>query len=41
MRKDALTMSEKNKHMNYEDRLEIQESLNKGMTFKSSTFTTQ
>ena len=28
-------MSEKNKHMDYEDRLEIQECLNKGMTFKA------
>lgn len=28
-------MSDKNKHMDYEDRLEIQECLNKGMTFKS------
>lgn len=28
-------MSAKNKHMQYEDRLEIQECLNKGMTFKA------
>ena len=28
-------MSDKNKHMDYEDRLEIQECLNKGMTFKA------
>lgn len=28
-------MSSKNKHMTYEDRLEIQEYLNKGMTFKA------
>ena len=28
-------MSEKNKHMTFEDRLEIQECLNKGMTFKA------
>ncbi len=28
-------MSAKNKHMTYEDRLEIQECLNKGMTFKA------
>lgn len=28
-------MSEKNKHMTYNDRLEIQECLNKGMTFKA------
>lgn len=28
-------MSAKNKHMKYEDRLEIQECLNKGMTFKA------
>ena len=35
VRKEAQTMSDKNKHMDYEDRLEIQECLNKGMTFKA------
>lgn len=35
LRKEAQTISERNKHMEYEDRLEIRECLNKGMTFKS------
>lgn len=35
-RKEAQKMSEKNKHMTYEDRLEIQECLNKRMTFKAA-----
>lgn len=35
LRKETQTMSEKNKHMHYEDRLEIQECLNKGMALKA------
>lgn len=35
LRKGAQTMSGKNKHMTFEDRLEIQECLNKGMNFKA------
>lgn len=35
LRKETQTMSKKNKHLTYDDRLEIQECLNKGMSFRS------
>ena len=35
LRRGAQTMSSKNKHLTYVERLEIQESLTKGMTFKA------
>lgn len=35
------TMSTKNKHMSLQDRIEIQECLSKGMTFKKNSFMKQ
>lgn len=34
-------MSTKNKHMSLQDRIEIQECLSKGMTFKKNSFMKQ